>query len=184
VDDPNGSTHHTDTPYGPPGHRAGRFRLWWSARQSLARIEGWLSASPRAPPTGPSVSLDLSVVQSQFDTAGCIDLDETPATFGPARRPTMAARTDLERTLEAMIRDIVKSGEVVDVVFERGEEVPYENMLKVQVLYRTEKQALNIDETLKVPRELLSKMVEMKDPDFPYVQFMPYQRREMATAAQ
>lgn len=96
----------------------------------------------------------------------------------------MAARTDLERTLETMIRDIVKSGEVVDVLFERGEEIPYDDMLKVRVLYRSQKQTLSIDEILKVARELCAKMVELKDPDFPHVQFIPYNEIEIFAAAQ
>lgn len=96
----------------------------------------------------------------------------------------MAARTDLERTLETMIRDIVKSGEVVDVLFERGEEIPYENMLKIKVIYQSPNQLINSSETMKVMGDLWKTMIELKDPDFPHVRFVSLEDVEASAAAE
>lgn len=80
-------------------------------------------------------------------------------------------QAELKSTVEAVVRDNIRSGKIVDVIVDRDEDDRDGNYITVYVVYDKVKR-LDPAETLATGRLLWERLIDLGEPGFPIISFI------------
>lgn len=83
-----------------------------------------------------------------------------------------AKKEDVKATIESVVRDIIRSGNIVNIVVERGLDSDGDDIIMVKVIFDNKNKYLDARETSRVTSSVRKRLIEMDERRFPLFSYI------------
>lgn len=77
---------------------------------------------------------------------------------------------DIEKTINAIVRDHIHSGDVIKVIVERSDDT--NDVIIVNVIFEAKQNRLDVKETTQLSRHVWKRLIELGETGFPSLSFI------------